>query len=94
MPYTIKRDEWKAIHEAIHSPEVTEVKIGDVTCKIEMYSNKCRFVDYKNFRFMEQNKNKNSEYAKRAKEGKHITWIMPKHQSGSWMRIEDDTLFI
>jgi hypothetical protein len=71
-----------AIHNAIHSGK--ERVLGfPITVSP---NNNCRQVKFKNVLFMEQNKSKDSSYAKLAREGHKITWgIRP----GDWIKIMD-----
>lgn len=84
------------IHRAIHNPEVTEVIVGKEHYPVKRAPNGCRCVDYDDRIFMEQNKNKQTNYARAAREGKHITWGIGSHREtddvgrNNWVYIDDD----
>lgn len=95
---TVTPKVWLPVFKAIFDPSV---KLGDffnvdgANCKMELYSNGCRMVDFEDIRFMEQNKKKiHSPYAKAAREGHQIMWITSKDFSIWYGRIEDGVLKI
>lgn len=54
-----------------------EVKIGRTQYWVKTYkSSGVRYVEMRPYKFMEQNPNKASDYAKMAKEGKKVLWIL------------------
>lgn len=77
-----------AIHNAIHS-DAKEVVIDGKTYPIK--SGKLRYMDLGDTRFMEQNPNKLTPYAKRAQAGHKITWGMAYPH---WLRVEDGIAYI
>jgi len=79
---------WLQINNALHST-ASSVNIGNQTIPIKTGTNGCRFIRWKNKTFMEQNKAKSSHYAKKAKLGQKITWIMSQDKSKSWGLIID-----
>jgi len=80
------------IHEAIHDRSKTEVKLGSgEVLPVEVASNKCRSVKILGVKFMEQNITKASTYARRAKQGHRITWIL---QNPRWGMLCDDRIEI
>lgn len=68
------------IHQAIHDPNAKEVTVDGLVKPIRVLErNGCRYVDHWDpedgaIRFMEQNKNSKSDYARRARSGEKITW--------------------
>lgn len=81
--------ECEKIHQAIHDPEKNTFEIAGKVYPIEVHPNGCRFVEYEGVQFMEQNKSKNSAFAKQAREGKRITWGI---RSGNWIYIDDTSV--
>lgn len=77
----------RAAHRAIHDKSVETVRLGGMDCNVYTSGNGCRAVVYKDITFMEQNKNKDSDTAKQAREGKRITWGL---RFGPWIYIDDD----
>jgi hypothetical protein len=71
------------IHNSIHHH-----LFGDY--KVTPGANKCKSIEYNhcgtNIRFMEQNKSKNSSYAKLAREGHFITWGI---RDNNWIYIHE-----
>jgi hypothetical protein len=54
-----------------------EVTIGDKAYPIETYSkSKVKHVDISNYRFIEQNPQKDSHWAEKARKGDQILWIL------------------
>ena len=80
---------WLKINTALHDYTVNSIKINNRNIDIRVGSNNCRFIRWNNKTFMEQNKEKDSYYAKQAKNGQQITWIMKQDQSNSWGLIID-----
>jgi len=84
----------EAIHRAIHKTGVFEggqviLAIDGQELPIRVSANGCRFINYMGITFMEQNKNKNSVYAKRARAGEHITWGI---RINNWLFITDHAI--
>lgn len=76
------------IHNELHSKkEIIE------SSKSYISTNGCRAVNIEGYIFMEQNKNKNSTWANRAKAGDKITWIIPSNAE-KWGRIINDKIEI
>ena len=75
------------IHRAIHSDKKS-IMINNVEYPVILAPNGCRRVTFNNIAFMEQNKGKNSSYAKSALEGRKITWGIRDFQK--WIYIHDD----
>jgi hypothetical protein len=66
----------KKIHTAIFNDEES-VEIKTDKIKIKTFSNNgLRYADYLKYRLIEQNPNKNSHWAKKARNGHKITWIL------------------
>ena len=81
----------KSIHFAIHD-DCCNVKINYKDYPILINNKGCRYVDYEGVKFMEQNVDTSSLWAKQAKtNGRKITWgIRP----GVWMLIVDDGIIL
>lgn len=72
------------IHNAIHNPKAKEVVIDGHYYPILRGDNGCRYVEWNNIKWMEQNPAKNSQWATRCRMGDEITWgIVP----GNWILI-------
>ena len=52
------------------------VEIDDVEYTIKKFSSGIKYVDLFGYRFIEQNRRKKSEWAKKAREGHKIMWII------------------
>jgi hypothetical protein len=83
--YRLTNDDYLAIHNAIHST-ANSVMINGVKMPVQLSKNNCRCVTFPKQKFMEQNKEKASNYAKMAKNGADITWII---REGKWGLIKD-----
>lgn len=62
---------YKAIFEGRKKVEIDEIEYS-----IEKFSSGIKYVDLFGFRFIEQNRNKKSEWGKKAREGHKIMWII------------------
>lgn len=82
------RKEYITIHHALHS-DVAVVTIGTIDYPIHQAGNGSRYVDFEGVRVMQQNKYKDSKWAKQARAGEHISWaqVQPK-----WIRIDKTTI--
>lgn len=69
------------IHNAIHDKDVQSVEIANKNHAVTVGRAGCRFVRIEGITFVEQNKNKASQYARMAVRGKKITWIV---KCGEW----------
>ena len=66
----------KKIHNALFSIN-RSVIIDEKEYVIKRFSRSgVNYIDYKDLRFIEQNKNKQSQWGKKAREGHKITWII------------------
>ncbi|NHJ22211.1 MAG: hypothetical protein EAX91_14795 [Candidatus Lokiarchaeota archaeon] len=63
------------IYNAIFQGEKS-VEIDDIDYPIKKFSSGIKYVDLFGYRFIEQNKNKKSEWGKKAREGHKIMWII------------------
>lgn len=73
----------KAIHNAIHN-DLTGVDIDGVFYEVKVNkSNDCKYIEFANRRFMEQNKRKGTLPAKMARNGSKITWGIPNSTNPS-----------
>jgi len=52
------------------------VEIDDIEYPIKKFSSGIKYVDLFGYRFIEQNRRKKSEWAKKAREGHKIMWII------------------
>ena len=52
------------------------VEIDDIEYPIKKFSSGIKYVDIFGYRFIEQNRQKKSEWAKKAREGHKIMWII------------------
>ncbi len=52
------------------------VEIDDIEYPIKRFSSGIRYVDLFGYRYIEQNRNKKSEWGKKAREGHKIMWII------------------
>jgi hypothetical protein len=53
-----------------------KVNIDELEYEIEKFSSGVKYVDLFGYRFIEQNRNKPSEWGKKAREGHKIMWII------------------
>lgn len=83
----ISEETIKAIHFAIHGFDEYAF-INGKRYDINIYKNGCRYMDYDNIRFMEQNMSKSSIYAKKARSGALITWGM--RGDAPWIYVESE----
>ncbi|TFF86873.1 MAG: hypothetical protein EU551_00385 [Promethearchaeota archaeon] len=66
----------KKIHEAIFN-DGNSVEIDNEKIMIKTFSGSgLRYADYSDYRLIEQNPNKSSHWAKKARNGHEITWIL------------------
>lgn len=92
---TITREIWMPIYESLFDPTVRDVVFNNRAYPIKILSNNCRFVDYEGARFIEQNKGKiRSKWAKMAKEGHKIMWIVSPDFTIWYGRVVDTQLTI
>jgi hypothetical protein len=52
------------------------VEIDDIEYEIKKFSSGVKYVDLFGYRYIEQNRNKKSEWGKKAREGHKIMWII------------------
>ncbi len=62
---------YNAIFERKKSVEIEEIEYP-----IKKFSSNVRYIDYFGYRYIEQNRNKKSEWGKKAREGHKIMWII------------------
>lgn len=79
----------RAAHRVIHDKSASTVLLDGTEYPVYYSANGCRYMDYKDIKFMEQNKEKQSVYASQAREGKRITWGI---RFGTWIYIDDDVV--
>lgn len=63
------------IYKAIFSGE-KKVEIDEIEYSIEKFSSGIKYVDLFGYRYIEQNRNKKSEWGKKARGGHKIMWII------------------
>ena len=63
------------VYNAIFQGEKS-VELDEINYPIRKFSSGIRYVDLFGYRFIEQNKNKKSEWGKKAREGHNIMWII------------------
>ncbi len=63
------------IYNAIFQGEKS-VELDEIQYPIKKFSSGIRYLDLFGYRFIEQNKNKKSEWGKKAREGHKIMWII------------------
>ena len=63
------------IYNAIFQGEKS-VELDEIQYQIKRFSSGIKYVDLFGYRFIEQNKNKKSEWGKKAREGHKIMWII------------------
>tara|TARA_R110002020_G_scaffold453416_1_gene668179 strand:- start:26 stop:298 length:273 start_codon:yes stop_codon:yes gene_type:complete len=72
----INKTDYVTIHQAIHS-KASNVMIKGTMYQVTKRSNGCKSVKIPGIgTFIEQNPNKETDYAKRAKNGESITWLI------------------
>ena len=62
---------YKAIFEGKKKVEIDEIEYS-----IEKFSSGVKYVDLFGYRYIEQNRNKKSEWGKKAREGHKIMWVI------------------
>jgi len=73
------------IYKAIFEGKKT-VEIDDSEYPIKKFSSGIKYVDLLGYRYIEQNRNKKSEWGKKAREGHKIMWIIKgRHYIGQIM---------
>ena len=75
----VKIDDFKSaglkIYEAIFNKK-KEVKIEENEYLVQKFSSGIKYVDFSGYRFIQQNHNKKSEWAKKARQGHQIMWVL------------------
>ena len=82
---------WIKLHRALHDGS-DSVIIDGIKYPVITGHNNCRCIRYTDtdlgkIMVMEQNKNKSSEYAQRARNGETLSWVIPNNGS-KWHLIE------
>lgn len=83
---------WSLIHYAIHSGAEKAV-INGQEYPVKIAGNNMRYIRYNDsdlggVRIMQQNPHKNSEYAKRARRGETLSWVIPDDGHLIWELID------
>jgi len=53
-----------------------KVELDEIEYEIKKFSSGVKYIDFFGYRFIEQNRNKKSEWGKKAREGHKIMWII------------------
>lgn len=83
---------YRVIHDILHNPAYGSMSINLVNYPVKVHTNGCRYIDYDNIRFIQQNPDKKNslgkltKYAEMARKGYKITWGM---RPGDWINITD-----
>jgi len=77
-----------SIHNAIHNNLPLTI-INRQVFLVDTHENGCRYCHTEIGTFMEQNQNSSNSYARMAREGRKITWIL---RSGLWGLIIDNEI--
>lgn len=67
------------IYNAIFKGE-KRVELEGIEYPIEKFSSGIKYIDLFGYRFIEQNRNKKSEWGKKAREGHKIMWVIKGRQ--------------
>ena len=85
---TLNKQDYVTIHQPIHNKKQSNVTINGTKYAISLHNNGCRCIKVPDIgTFIEQNPNKSTAYAKRAKAGESITWLIRER---SWGLIVND----
>ena len=85
---TLDKQDYVTIHQAIHNKNQSNVTIKGIEYAVSLNNNGCRCIKVPAIgTFIEQNPHKNTTYAKRAKAGEFITWLIRER---SWGLIVND----
>jgi len=79
------------IHKVLHNDRYTAVTIQHKQYLIKKAKNGSRYITWDNKTFIVQDSKKDTIYAKQAKDGNHITWIMRTGQR-TWGLIINDLI--
>ena len=78
----LTKTDYVTIHKAIHNKKASDVSIQGTKYSVNLHNNGCRNVKISGIgTFIAQNADKDTEYAKRAKDGESITWLI---RDASW----------
>ena len=70
------KPEWRLIHITLHG-KADSLRLGRKVYDIMVADNGCRYMDYDNIRFVQQNPAAKTEMGRRARKGERITWCNP-----------------
>lgn len=77
----MQNDVWREIHEVIHDPNFAGLEIDGVYHPVQVNKKKnLRFMTYQGRVVIQQNPNTGSKYAKRARDGEKISWVIKGDQ--------------
>jgi hypothetical protein len=86
------KNEWRLIHKTLHDRRFTSLRLGRKVYEILESTNGCRYVDYDNIRFVEQNRRSKSALGRRAAIGERITWCNPHDSHSPAFMIDQNVL--
>ena len=85
---TLNKHYYVTIHQTIHNKKQSNVTINGNKYTVSLHNNGCRCIKIPKIgTFIEQNPHKSTTYAKRAKAGEFITWLI---REKSWGLIVND----
>ena len=85
---TLTKKDYVTIHQTIHNKDRSQVTIQGNKYTVNLLNNGCRSIKIPGIgTFIEQNADKETVYAKRAKAGEFITWLI---RDKSWGLIVND----
>ena len=85
---TVNNHDYVTIHQTIHNKKQSCVTIKGIKYSVSLNKNGYRCIKVPEIgTFIEQNPNKSTAYAKRAKAGEFITWLIKER---SWGLIVND----
>jgi len=87
--HNLSNEDVLKIHNAIHDKTQSVVNVNGKDWDVAVGDAGCRFVRIDGLVFIEQNKEKDTKYARMALEGKLITWIC---HSGRWGLVVDNSV--
>lgn len=81
---------WLWIHQAIHNRSAKGVRIHGTFYPVDFTRSGLRSITYQGQLFMQQNPDKDSDWAQMARSGSEITWVIREGQD--WGRIRDGVI--
>jgi hypothetical protein len=87
----LTEDDLHKIHNALHSGIDNCVVVQGDMYVIDIHSNGCKYIKIGDWTVMEQNKNKLSKYAERARGGEKLSWM---YRGNRWILITDWSVIV